>query len=276
MGSEHYGVAYVDFVLSPGENITEVHGRAGDLIDMLGFKTNFGRSQTFGTSHGGHHFSLSVHGKVVKGFRVGFGGHLHYIGAHFGHESFSGGMPMPMPVPVPGGWPSPAPSPFPAPAPGGWPSPAPVPGSWPSPAPGSWPSPAPAPGSWPSPSPVPGTAYPAPAPGSWGAPAPSFPAPSGYGAMPSPAGYPAPGGYVAPVPVPTPAYAEPHHGHHHGHHAHVQQSKHAGKNHPDTVHFDDYSHALKGKTNIRLTKLRVLHNGTSIFGIESIYDADGY
>lgn len=44
MGSEHYGVAYVDFVLSPGENITEVHGRAGDLIDMLGFKTNFGRS----------------------------------------------------------------------------------------------------------------------------------------------------------------------------------------------------------------------------------------
>jgi len=44
MGAEHYGVNYVDFVLSPGESIIEVHGRAGDLIDMLGFKTSMGRS----------------------------------------------------------------------------------------------------------------------------------------------------------------------------------------------------------------------------------------
>jgi len=44
MGANHYGVAYVDFVLGSGEHIVEVHGRAGDLIDMLGFKTNFGRS----------------------------------------------------------------------------------------------------------------------------------------------------------------------------------------------------------------------------------------
>lgn len=84
MGSDNYGVTAVDFVLSPGEYINEVHGRAGELIDMIGFKTTMGRSQSFGTSHGGHHFSLQVAGKVVKGFRVGFGGSLHFIGVHFG------------------------------------------------------------------------------------------------------------------------------------------------------------------------------------------------
>lgn len=96
MGSETYGVTSVDFIMSPGECITEVHGRAGDCIDMLGFKTSLGRSQTFGTSHGGHHFSLQLAGKIVKGFRVGFGGSLHFIGAHFGD----------MPAPSYGGaWP---------------------------------------------------------------------------------------------------------------------------------------------------------------------------
>jgi len=44
MGSDSHGVSYVDFVLSAGEYISEVHGRAGDLIDMVGFKTTFGRS----------------------------------------------------------------------------------------------------------------------------------------------------------------------------------------------------------------------------------------
>ena len=43
-----------------------------------------GRSQQFGTSTGGHPFHLKQLGKVVKGFTVGFGGHLHFIGAHFG------------------------------------------------------------------------------------------------------------------------------------------------------------------------------------------------
>lgn len=109
------------------------------------FHTNFGRSQQFGTSTGGTPFSLSETGKVVKGFTVGFGGHLHFIGAHFG-------------------------------------------------------------------------------------------------ALVSP-------------PQPT-----------------VR----AGKVHGDTVAFDDYETHLKGKNSIIMTEIRVLHDGKNVFGVEGIYNADGY
>ena len=84
MGSEFvHGTVYSDFVLGPDEYITEVSGRAGDLIDQITFHTNKGRKQQFGSSTGGSPFRLKEHGKVVKGFTVGFGGHLHFIGAHF-------------------------------------------------------------------------------------------------------------------------------------------------------------------------------------------------
>jgi len=58
MGSDSYGASYVDFPLGPGEYINEVHGRAGDVIDLLGFKTTKGREQTYGSSTGGSIFRL--------------------------------------------------------------------------------------------------------------------------------------------------------------------------------------------------------------------------
>jgi hypothetical protein len=87
MGTEFvHGTVYTDFLLGAGEHITEVSGRHGSLIDQLAFKTNKGRSQKFGSSTGGTAFTLSSYGEVVKGFTVGFGGHLHFIGAHFGPQ----------------------------------------------------------------------------------------------------------------------------------------------------------------------------------------------
>lgn len=86
MGSEYkHGVVYSDFVLGAGEHITKVTGRSGDLVDQITFHTSTGRTQQFGSSTGGSPFTLEDPGKVVKGFTVGFGGHLHFIGAHFGH-----------------------------------------------------------------------------------------------------------------------------------------------------------------------------------------------
>jgi len=85
LGSEYvHGTVYTDFILADGEYITEITGRNGDLVDQVTFHTSLGRSQQFGTSTGGHPFHLKQLGKVVKGFTVGFGGHLHFIGAHFG------------------------------------------------------------------------------------------------------------------------------------------------------------------------------------------------
>jgi hypothetical protein len=85
MGTEYkHGVVYSDFVLGEGEYITKVTGRSGDLVDQITFHTNTGRSQQFGNSTGGSPFTLEDYGKVVKGFTVGFGGHLHFIGCHFG------------------------------------------------------------------------------------------------------------------------------------------------------------------------------------------------
>ena len=79
MGTEYSkGVVYQDLVLQKNEDIKKVYGRNGDLIDQLGFKTTKGREITFGTSKGGKKFKLKdVAGRIVKGFNIGFGGHLH-------------------------------------------------------------------------------------------------------------------------------------------------------------------------------------------------------
>ena len=146
MGSEfQHGTVYSDFILGADEFITEVSGRAGDLIDQITFKTNLGRTQQFGSSTGGNPFTLREHGKVVKGFTVGFGGHLHFIGAHFGN-----------------------------------------------------------------------------------------------------------------------ATAPP------------KQSGLAGKTHGDTQTFDDYKSHMNGKTNIKMTEIRVLHDNNMVFGVHGIYEVDGH
>lgn len=87
LGSEFVqGTVYSEMHFAPDEHITKITGRAGDLIDQISFHTNKGNSQTFGSSSGGHAFTLNEHGKVVKSFTVGFGGHLHFIGAHWGYQ----------------------------------------------------------------------------------------------------------------------------------------------------------------------------------------------
>jgi hypothetical protein len=53
------------------------------------------------------------------------------------------------------------------------------------------------------------------------------------------------------------------------------QSAIAGKVHPDTVHFDDFTGSLAGFKRIRIVELRVLHDGNHVYGIEAIYSADG-
>jgi len=86
LGSEFvHGTVYSEMTLAADEHITKITGRNGDLIDQVTFHTNKGRSQQFGTSTGGSPFTLQEAGKVVKGFTVGFGGHLHFIGAHWGY-----------------------------------------------------------------------------------------------------------------------------------------------------------------------------------------------
>ena len=44
--------------------------------------TNTGRTASFG-GPGGSPFTIEQQGQVVKGFTLGFGGHLHFVGAHF-------------------------------------------------------------------------------------------------------------------------------------------------------------------------------------------------
>jgi len=145
VGTEYsHGAAYSDLILGASEHITEVSGRAGSLIDSLTFKTSAGRTQKFGTSTGGSAFSLSSPGEVVKGFTVGFGGHLHFIGAHFG------------------------------------------------------------------------------------------------------------------------AQVDP-----------PQKSSVAGRHHGDTVSFDDYTTVLDGKKGLRLTEIRVIHDGKMVFGVEGVYEGSG-
>lgn len=137
MGSEYLkGVVYQDLTLGADEDIKVVSGRSGDLIDKIEFKTTKGRKVSFGTSTGGKKFKLKdPAGRLVKGFKVGFGGHLHHIGVYFAHKDYTpkttsfpaptpvGGMaiPTPAPAPVPIGTTTtttiPAPAPAPAPVP---------------------------------------------------------------------------------------------------------------------------------------------------------------
>lgn len=49
----------------------------------------------------------------------------------------------------------------------------------------------------------------------------------------------------------------------------------AGKVHGDTAAFNDFTGALAGRHKIRLSELRVLHDGNLVYGIEAIYNADG-
>ena len=400
VGSNYYhGVYSSDLVLSKGEDIKCVYGRAGDLIDTVGFKTTNGRDVSFGTSTGGSKYKLKISGQVVKGFKLGFGGHLHVIGAFFGDKHKSkkdhgfhptpspwptpGPMPGPVPVPTPSPWPTPAPmpGPVPVPTPSPWPTPSPMPGPVPVPTPSPWPTPAPMPGPvpvptpspWPTPSPMPGP-VPVPTPSPWPTPSPMpgpvpvptpspWPTPSpmpGPVPVPTPSPWPTPSPMPGPVPVPTPSpmpgpvptpapmpgpvpgpwpgasttttvtpsYPEiipttykpipiptptvlptptptvwptpapspsvwptpapspsvwptptpvpswP---------APVPvpvkvfsptKSNVCGKVHADTTYFDDYNSVLKGKSDVRLCELRVIHDHKYIFGIEAIYDAD--
>jgi len=63
-----------------GEFITEISGRAGDVIDFLEIKTNMNRSIRAG-GNGGSPFSFTKpYGTQFVGFYGGVGGHLHNIG----------------------------------------------------------------------------------------------------------------------------------------------------------------------------------------------------
>lgn len=69
MGTELLtGSVCEDFILDEKEYITEVSGRAGDVIDLLQFTTNYGKTVSWGNQSGGDPFLLSEPGKVVKGF----------------------------------------------------------------------------------------------------------------------------------------------------------------------------------------------------------------
>eukprot|EP00344_Euplotes_crassus_P002747 CAMPEP_0197003528 /NCGR_PEP_ID=MMETSP1380-20130617/7758_1 /TAXON_ID=5936 /ORGANISM="Euplotes crassus, Strain CT5" /LENGTH=468 /DNA_ID=CAMNT_0042422051 /DNA_START=49 /DNA_END=1456 /DNA_ORIENTATION=- len=249
MGSEYLkGVVYQDLTLGPGEDIKVVKGRSGDLIDRIEFKTTKGRTVSFGTSTGGKKFKLKdPAGRLVRGFKVGFGGHLHHIGVYFAHKDHTPKthtFPAPTPAPVPiGGMGIPTPAPAPVPiggstttttttktkgfggvtittkkttTSGGIPAPTPV-GGIPAPVPvGGIPAPTPV-GGIPAPTPVGGIPAPTPVGG--------IPAPTPVGGIPTPAPVPTTttpaagtfsiGGFTvttaatppAPAPMPTPAPA---------------------------------------------------------------------
>lgn len=73
----------------------------------MGREQIFGKPKSWFSSNGGTPFNMYTSGLVVRGFTVGFGGHLHFVGAHFGAEPASFPMPTPSPFPVP------SPSPWP-------------------------------------------------------------------------------------------------------------------------------------------------------------------
>lgn len=184
MGSEYWkGVYSQDLILGSDEYIKKVSGRCGDLIDQLTFKTTNGKSYTFGTSSGGKAFKLKVSGKIVRGFNIGFGGHLHCIGTYWGDKKKHKPTPAPMPFPIP------TPSPFPTPAP--MPVPVPTPSPFPFPTPAPMPVPVPTPSPFPKPTPMP-VPVPTPSP---------FPTPA-----PMPVPVPTPSPFPKPTPVITPSY----------------------------------------------------------------------
>ena len=76
------GMVQQDFLLGETEYLSSVSGRSGDIIDQITFTTTAGRTQSFGGT-GGSAFTLKEDGKIIKGFTLGFGGHLHFVGVHF-------------------------------------------------------------------------------------------------------------------------------------------------------------------------------------------------
>lgn len=70
--------------LAPGENITKIKGKHGDIMDHLEFHTSHGHKHKFGSSKGGHGFNQDPKdGDVLKGLVTGWGGHLHFIGSYW-------------------------------------------------------------------------------------------------------------------------------------------------------------------------------------------------
>lgn len=77
--SVHPGVRESSVQFGPDEFITTFYGRYGDIFDLVGFKTNKGRSYEFGGSGGDAfkvHAPFGRHFAVLKG---GLGGHIHNI-----------------------------------------------------------------------------------------------------------------------------------------------------------------------------------------------------
>lgn len=81
--AQHHGRKCHEFHLQPNEELTEVSGRAGDIMDHITFHTNLNRTFAVGSSGGGNPFHLKVHNHVIRKFKFGIGGHLHNIGAFF-------------------------------------------------------------------------------------------------------------------------------------------------------------------------------------------------
>eukprot|EP00392_Amoebophrya_sp_AT5.2_P009423 g9451.t1 len=79
-----------EIVLQPGEKITKVCGRAGDIIDHLEIATDKGQTVTAGSSTGGAYF-CSDSGADVCGLYGGYGGHLHNIGFIYRKAAVGGG-----------------------------------------------------------------------------------------------------------------------------------------------------------------------------------------
>jgi len=74
-------------VVQEGEHIVEIKGRAGALVDFVTVQTSLGREKDFGESKGGQPFKLrGKPGEVLRGLKLGTGGHLHIIGAYFGPQ----------------------------------------------------------------------------------------------------------------------------------------------------------------------------------------------
>lgn len=67
------------FLIESGDYIVEVFGRAGDLIDCLGFKTAKGLTKVWGNPLGGDAFSYSIPSNYLKSFRIGVASHMCYF-----------------------------------------------------------------------------------------------------------------------------------------------------------------------------------------------------
>ena len=68
--------------LAPGEFITEITGRAGNIIDFIKISTSYGQKIELG-GYGGNPFGNLVNaGSRIVGFGGGINGHLHNLYAY--------------------------------------------------------------------------------------------------------------------------------------------------------------------------------------------------